>query len=389
MKKMISLVILVCLCLSLCACGVKNTPEEDVPIPSLVPEATTEPIQTPSLPTATSEELKLYSYSLSNGRKYVVNEYGEYDDRYIFDELGNITDMDGIPVIMASNVRIYRPIRTMYFGQESYQLMAEGDTTNSASELSSTQVYSNCVVELYCAPASATNGIVCVRSDSDAVIELRPNGNARFATVESKDLESGEVVMRVEDLSRPIQIYVRVLTNLAGKATIMARSLDRTADAECTVTVELSDARKAQPAGTGNRIGTLTPTVSPAPTPSPAISPAPGATEFVNASGDPTNHVHSYKKTVTAPTATEMGYTTYTCTGCGYCFRDDYVSKLVPDEPTAPAHTHSYVATQVSPTETEPGYTLFVCEACGDSYKANITPAYGTDASEPADAPER
>ena len=62
MKKTISLVILVCLCLSLCACGVKKTPKEDVPIPSLVPEATTEPIQTPSLPTATSEELKLYSY---------------------------------------------------------------------------------------------------------------------------------------------------------------------------------------------------------------------------------------------------------------------------------------------------------------------------------------
>ena len=333
---------------------------------------------TPVLPSATSDELKLYSYSLSNGRRYVVNDLGRYDDRYVFDQDGNITDMDGNLTVMASNVRIYRPIRTMYFGQERYLLIAEGDTTNSINELSSTQVYSNCVVNLYCAPATATNGVICVKSASDAVIEIRPNGNARFVTLEAGELDQGEVAMRADDLSRPIQIYVRVLTNLADEASIIARSLDRTADAECTVSVELTDARRPKTAGTGNRTGITAPATTPTPTPSPAMSPVPGATEFVNASGDPSNHVHSFTKSVTAPTATEIGYTTYTCSGCGYSYQDDYVSKLGPAEPESPAHVHSYSGTVIPPTETESGYTLYICDGCGDSYRANFIPATGS-----------
>ena len=101
--------------------------------------------------------------------------------------------------------------------------------------------------------------------------------------------------------------------------------------------------------------------------------------DFPNAflSINPANHVHTYAKTVTEPTATSMGYTTYTCTGCGYFYQDDFVSKLTPDEPSAPTHIHSYTGTTVLPTGTEQGYTLFVCDLCGDSYKANYTPATG------------
>ena len=378
MKKVITLIVLACFCLTLCACGTKKPAGEEVD-PAPEPAQTAEPVQAaPELPKATSEELKLYSYSLSNGHRYIVNDLGRYEDRYVFDQDGNITDMDGNLVIMAPNVHNYRPVHTMYFGQEQYQLIAEGDTTNSVNELSSTQVYSNCVVELHCAPSTATNSVICVMSTSDAVIEIRPNGNARFVTVESRDLEQGEVAMRADDLSRPIQIYVRVLTNLADEATIIARSLDRTAEAECTVSVELTDARRPQAAGTVNRTGTTSPAVTPTPTPSPAVSPVPGATEFVNASGDPSNHVHSFTKSVTAPTATEIGYTTYTCSGCGYSYQDDYVSKLGPAEPEAPAHTHSYTGTVIPPTDTESGYTIFVCDGCGDSYSANFTPATGS-----------
>jgi rubredoxin len=72
-----------------------------------------------------------------------------------------------------------------------------------------------------------------------------------------------------------------------------------------------------------------------------------------------------------------MGYTTYTCTGCGYFYQDDFISKLMPEEPAVPSHIHSYTASAVPPTETEQGYTLYVCEVCGDSYKANYTPALG------------
>ena len=37
-----------------------------------------------------------------------------------------------------------------------------------------------------------------------------------------------------------------------------------------------------------------------------------------------TTHIHSYTSTLTAPTCTEPGYTTYTC-DCGESYADDYV----------------------------------------------------------------
>lgn len=40
------------------------------------------------------------------------------------------------------------------------------------------------------------------------------------------------------------------------------------------------------------------------------------------------NHVHGYTAKVTAPTCSEQGYTTYTCTGCGESFVDTYVPML-------------------------------------------------------------
>jgi hypothetical protein len=39
-------------------------------------------------------------------------------------------------------------------------------------------------------------------------------------------------------------------------------------------------------------------------------------------------HEHTYESTVTAPTCTEQGYTTYTCTSCGYSYVSDYTDKL-------------------------------------------------------------
>lgn len=48
-------------------------------------------------------------------------------------------------------------------------------------------------------------------------------------------------------------------------------------------------------------------------------------TSYYNAGNEP--HTHSYTGTVTAPTCTEKGYTTYTCT-CGDSYVDDYVDAL-------------------------------------------------------------
>lgn len=118
------------------------------------------------------------------------------------------------------------------------------------------------------------------------------------------------------------------------------------------------------------------------------------------------DHTHNYTAVVTAPTCTEAGYTTYTCT-CG----DSYISNRVPAKghtwnkgvvtkaptetetgirtftctvcgetktETIPKldHTHSYEAVVTAPTCTEAGYTTYTC-SCGDSYIDNEVPALG------------
>ncbi|MBP3322674.1 MAG: hypothetical protein J6M16_00610, partial [Clostridia bacterium] len=74
---------------------------------------------------------------------------------------------------------------------------------------------------------------------------------------------------------------------------------------------------------------------------------------------------HNYSSSVTAPTCTNEGYTTYTCV-CG----NSYISENVP----ALGHTYGTIVTE--PTCTEDGYTLYFC-SCGDSYKADEVPAFG------------
>ncbi len=109
---------------------------------------------------------------------------------------------------------------------------------------------------------------------------------------------------------------------------------------------------------------------------------------------------HKYETTVTAPTCTEHGFTTYTCE-CGDTYVDNFIDALghdmVIDKPIAPdcvnkgltegshcsrcddvttvqsvvpalGHTYDFVVT--APTCTEQGYTTYSCE-CGDSYVAD------------------
>ncbi len=72
---------------------------------------------------------------------------------------------------------------------------------------------------------------------------------------------------------------------------------------------------------------------------------------------------HSYVAVVTAPTCTEDGYTTYTCSECG----DYYIA----DEVSATGHLYETVITE--PTCTETGYTTHTCTACGYSYADSVT----------------
>ena len=113
---------------------------------------------------------------------------------------------------------------------------------------------------------------------------------------------------------------------------------------------------------------------------------------------------HHYTDTVTAPTCTEKGYTTHTCT-CGDSYKDSYVDALGHSfgewtETTAATCTatgiesksctrcektetrevaatgHHYTDTVTAPTCTEKGYTTHTC-ACGNSYVDSYVDALG------------
>ena len=75
----------------------------------------------------------------------------------------------------------------------------------------------------------------------------------------------------------------------------------------------------------------------------------------------------TYTDVVTAPTCTAKGYTTHTCSVCGYSYVDSYVD----------ANGHKYVDTVTAPTCTEKGYTTHVCSVCQDTYTDSETAALG------------
>ncbi len=70
---------------------------------------------------------------------------------------------------------------------------------------------------------------------------------------------------------------------------------------------------------------------------------------------------HHYTETITEPTCTAMGYTTYTCEDCGASYIGDYTNKEM----------HNYTKSVIYPTCTELGYTTYTCTECGDSYKSD------------------
>ncbi len=76
---------------------------------------------------------------------------------------------------------------------------------------------------------------------------------------------------------------------------------------------------------------------------------------------------HSYETVITVPTCTEGGYTTYTCSKCGYSYKDEPVNAL----------GHCYEAVVTAPTCTAAGFTTYTCSVCGDSYEADTTVALG------------
>jgi len=102
---------------------------------------------------------------------------------------------------------------------------------------------------------------------------------------------------------------------------------------------------------------------------------------------------HNYEAVVTAPTCTDAGFTTYTCSVCGDSYVADEVEALghswVAATCTAPktcsvcgetegdALGHSYEAVVTEPDCANGGYTTYTCSVCGDSYVADEVDALG------------
>lgn len=83
-----------------------------------------------------------------------------------------------------------------------------------------------------------------------------------------------------------------------------------------------------------------------------------------------------YEDVITAPGCDAWGYTTHTCAGCGYSYRDSY---------TPPVHQYEAEVT-TAPTCTEEGVRTYTCALCGHSYTEPV-PAVGHEYEESVTAP--
>ena len=117
---------------------------------------------------------------------------------------------------------------------------------------------------------------------------------------------------------------------------------------------------------------------------------------------------HSYNAVVTAPTCTEKGYTTYTCSVCGDSCVDNEMAPMGHSEVLLPGKEptcvesgltegvicsvcgeilvaqevimspyHGYEAVVTAPTCTEEGYTTYTCPICDDSYVSDYEEPLG------------
>ena len=73
---------------------------------------------------------------------------------------------------------------------------------------------------------------------------------------------------------------------------------------------------------------------------------------------------HSYQEAVTAPTCTEEGYTTHTCSRCGDSYADTYVS--------ATGHDWDDGVVTKEPTYSETGIRTYTCKNCGETKTEEI-----------------
>ena len=77
--------------------------------------------------------------------------------------------------------------------------------------------------------------------------------------------------------------------------------------------------------------------------------------------------VDAFRSEVTAPTCTQMGYTTHTCVLCSYSYKDSYTNAL----------GHQETAAVTEPTCTQPGHVTYTCTVCAVSREMDGAVALG------------
>lgn len=362
MKKMIALLLALCMMFALAACSqakdrdLHETPtvaeepqdvesEQDSENSSESAEAVKE-----DLPTATSKDVELYTIAEANGLSYVVNKFGEPAEKYSLNDNGDILDKDGKVVVVAKNTEEFHPISFLSFEKNDYAVILDAREESVDGDYNVTRVNQYAVnysVTLNYRPKDATNQVILIQSTNTDAVEIRANSNAKILADGEFETERNQIAIEPQDPEKPLKITLTA--KQAGETKLIAESLVGDTRAECVVTV------------TQGMVDSI-----PVPTDPP--------TQYVNVSGDDMRHVHNYRATVVDPTIYEKGYTLYVCDECGYSYKDNYTSKLPAPDPVEDnsQHVHSYRASVVAPTETERGYTLYICDECGDSYKDNF-----------------
>ena len=106
---------------------------------------------------------------------------------------------------------------------------------------------------------------------------------------------------------------------------------------------------------------------------------------------------HTFTSTITNPTYEQGGYTTYTCSICGYSYVDDKTDKLEHNYSSTWSYdeyshwhactdrgyehlkkdesSHNFTSIVTDPTYEQGGYTTYTCSTCGYSYIDNETNA--------------
>ena len=102
-------------------------------------------------------------------------------------------------------------------------------------------------------------------------------------------------------------------------------------------------------------------------------------------------HPHEYEKSITAPTCQQKGYTTYSCI-CGVSYTADETEIIDHNYVNGKCnmcgidHDCEYTPTVTPPTCTASGFTTYAC-TCGASYEGNYTEPIGHDYGEEVTQP--